>query len=1132
MKKYFYSMTVALLLGASLPVSAQTLLDEGFETGSTTSVSQPVAAGEGWTTVNSYQGTNPSYVWHNYYSKPADGATSSTISGTCVAACDAPIGSGKDGAGPREEILLTPELNLDNTYELSFTWRVSPMNHQDNSRYDLQVRIVTGGNLAGAETVFSLHNQNMLKESGVLDFPINTWDPHTSKIDLSDWRGEKVKIAFVYKMYTDMANVVWLDDVSVKQFTPPTGPVANISMDRYNFGDVYIGEKLYSEVFTLSNTGKNGLQITSVDLPNGVGLNLDPQSVNLDKNEKLSFQLYYEAAMTSAAQGNVVLHTTGGDVAIAISATKQFVPEGSTLETFNGYYPPAGWRSNGWSGTNVAIEGDGSAYCGGGFSVATLRSPRLDLTSGGKLRFTYFNQYEGETAPEYDIQVQVSYDGGDTWETKWTSDYMEGLNQLLTAEVDLGIGSDESYVRWYYPAIEMDDEGAYDHSNFTLDRVLLPHVYGADGVPLGATVISPANGATNIYPRDIVLEWGPAQFANGYKLYVGTNDEVNNLVDGLDLGNALTYTLPRADYETVVKWRVVAYNDKGDATTFSTWRFTTQRDASVMEFPYEENFDELTGKEVPEGWLSTTTITELYPTWTNRRWEPIATSAAYGGKGVSLYTMWLYGGYSSSLTSPEFRLPADGKAMNISFVWGDNHPRDLIIDKSGLLKKQNVEGGNGYSDVTFEIYADGEWRQAAYLSENYNDDGDTKYWRNERVDLTEYAGKTVQFRWTNHAYSGAHKGAALDNIVIDGIVGDLVAFNQDGWKAGKVNYGKSVSSGDQFTLLNKGTNTLKVKETGSSTGSFTTTLAPGTEIEPNEGVAFAIQFNAGTSAKVVSDNIYIEFENGYKTTLPVEGEALAENLLYYGFEPNPLDYEWKQDFTTIDVDRKATYESNYYLTEIENDGGRHAFTSVHHMNENLKAHSGEYTVAAVAPDDNSAANNWLISKQLRATATSALDFYARDLGTLNSVFIGDNDLHCVGVYVSEAGNTKPADFTAVMRDTEMSYLGENQWHHFTVDLSKYAGKDIYVAVRHTTVSANWMAFFDDFTFTDFLPAGTDGIQAIGAIGAKAQVEVYSLGGVLVATGEGSNTLQQLAAGVYVVKVKEGDSVHTMRVARR
>ena len=247
---------------------------------------------------------------------------------------------------------------------------------------------------------------------------------------------------------------------------------------------MYIGEKMYSEVITLTNIGKNGLKITGMDLPSGVGTTLDPETVDLRAYDKVNFQLTYTATMFAPAKGEAVIHTTGGDVKIAYSANKNAVPEGYTLEGFNQFFPPAGWKSNGWRGSNAAIEGDQSAYAGGDFSVTTLRSPRLDLTDGGKVYFTYYNQYDGESVPEYDIELQLSTDGGDNWKTVWASDYQNGLNKLLTAEVDLGDeGTDNSYVRWYYPAIESDDEGAFDHSNFTLDRVLLPHVYGANGVP-------------------------------------------------------------------------------------------------------------------------------------------------------------------------------------------------------------------------------------------------------------------------------------------------------------------------------------------------------------------------------------------------------------------------------------------------------------------------------------------------------------------------------------------------------------------------------------------------------------------------------------------------------------------------
>lgn len=1125
MKKSFFSL-VALL--ACLTTSAQVILQEDFETGNTGSKPQPVAAGEGWETVNSYAGTNANYTWHNYYSDP-EGQSGPTIGGACCAACDGPISTNPtDGSGPREEILLSPELTLDDTYQLQFTWRVSPMNALDYSRYDFQVRVVSGGNLETAETIFSIQSEQMLRESGIAVFPIETWDPHTSKVDLSDWKGEKIRLAFVYKMLAASSNVLWLDDITVTQFTPATGPIASVSMDRYDFKEVYIGERRYSDVITLTNTGKNGLQITDVELPQGIELTIDPATVNLRTYESVDFQLAYTASMTSQGSGNVVLHTTGGDVTIAFTAQKQLVPEGCLLETFEKYFPPAGWNSRGWAWTTTALEGDHSAYCSGDFSASYLRSPRLDLSDGGKVTFTYYNYYFGESAPEYDIELQVSYDNGNTWNTKWVSDYQNGLNQVLTETVDLGQGSDESYVRWYYPAVESDDEGAYEHSSFTLDRVLLPNVYGMDGVPGNCTLVSPANNATDVYPKDISLKWGPAQFATGYKVYVGTNAEANDLIEGADVGDALTYTIPAADYETTYRWKVVAYNDKGESATASTWRFTTQKDASVMDFPYEENFDECTSANpVPTGWLSTTTGQYAFAKWSPNTNHP------YGSTGACMASGWLNEGESTSLTSPEFRLPANGKSLSISFVWGNAHPSDLIIDETGLLKKSNIEGGNGRDEVVFEIYCDGEWTQASYLSEGYNDDGETKYWRNETIDLNQYAGKTVQFRWTTNCFRTYAGYGALDNVVIDGTVYDGAAFNHESWDAGKVNYGRAVNSGDLFTIRNTGKSVLRVKSATFGTEHFVTSIAAGDELPLGEGQHFDITFLAKDAEDTVTDELTIEFENGYTAVLPVRGIALPKDVLYYAFEPNELDYLWKEDFTMIDVDRKMNHELNYYLTIVENDGGRYAFTQVTNNNtQMLAAVSGNHTIAAAAPYDGTAADDWLISKQLIPTEGATLDFYARNLGTTNTVFVGDNDLHHVEVLVSEAGNTNTSDFKTVMSDTEMAYLAVNEWHHFEVDLSAYAGKRVYVAVRHTTISANAMAFFDDFTFTGVTDAQTDGIEDVQAgLSEQAQVEVYGLNGMQIAAGRGAATLQSLDRGIYIVKVSEQGRQQTLRVVR-
>ena len=133
----------------SFHANAQILLDEDFETASTNTYSTPIANGSGWTTVNSYNGSTMKYNWTNYYNEKG------TLSGKHVASCDgAMFPSDAAGHGPREEILISPELNLDNTYQLSFDWKVSPMAFQSKTLYDLQVRIVENNDIKNAETIF------------------------------------------------------------------------------------------------------------------------------------------------------------------------------------------------------------------------------------------------------------------------------------------------------------------------------------------------------------------------------------------------------------------------------------------------------------------------------------------------------------------------------------------------------------------------------------------------------------------------------------------------------------------------------------------------------------------------------------------------------------------------------------------------------------------------------------------------------------------------------------------------------------------------------------------------------------------------------------------------------------------
>ena len=98
-----------------------------------------------------------------------------------------------------------------------------------------------------------------------------------------------------------------IDNVVVKQFTPATGPKGVLSKKQYNFGEVYMDSKMFSDVITLKNEGKSGLKITSIDYPQGVGSTIDPAVVDLDANASLDFKLSYTAALTTPQSGYVTL---------------------------------------------------------------------------------------------------------------------------------------------------------------------------------------------------------------------------------------------------------------------------------------------------------------------------------------------------------------------------------------------------------------------------------------------------------------------------------------------------------------------------------------------------------------------------------------------------------------------------------------------------------------------------------------------------------------------------------------------------------------------------------------------------------------------------------------------------------
>ena len=1162
MKKVY--LVFALLVGAwSLSAQSKVLLNEDFESGSTggatgdyPSYNDPNMP-DGWEVQSTYQGRDTTYRWHNAYSRSA-------MAGQHEASCDGPMFDSENvdsqtAWGPKEEILLTPELVLDGTYQLSFLWNaaIAVLNNQD---YTMQVRVVEqGADAKEAPVVLDIADQESLYNSGVTQFPWTGWQTYASAIDLSAWQGKTVRIAFVHKMLKkSSANYTTIDNVKVEAFTPATAPVAEVTpTGTFRFGDTYLGAKKYSDqVYTLENTGLDGLTITEVTSTSpDFSTTIVPADVNLNRYETYQFQLVYEPTLDGASQADITIKTNGGDVTLQATGVKLPLTGGRTFEGFESGVPPVGWTGDAdWYAASAALEGSISAVCQGSMmnDSAVLVSPRLDFSSTGgqaqTLNFTFFENYEPEGAlvlADSKFTVDFSEDGGASWTTVFNGvEEFSDYGQIWRKSIDLPVtGSTNCLVRFVYTNPEMtSSDYAPELSVVYLDEVVLPPLYGANDTPGATTLSAPANGTQNVDNRDVVLSWNKTLFATGYKLYVGTGSSDSNVLNGQDVGDTNSYAFTdNLEYATTYNWKVVAYNDKGDSQAYaSAWSFTTMEDQTITELPWSESFE---GDAFPPlGWrvLSDNGYTE---------WD--ATNVGgYEGEQAA-YVSPIFDASGSTLESPEVKLPADGQ-YQISFYWGNKVAGSLLVDETGLAKNNTTEY-DGIDGCYFEVKAAGEseWTQLALLSDKNQD-----YWVRERVSLADYAGKTVTFRWrydcTNYNKSA---GVALDNIRLGAAADEQASFNVDAWNIGEQNYTWPISSGNVFTLINDGMETLTIESAAFTNACFTSTLTAGTAIAPDQGVQFGITFTPAEANKEIVDSLAIAFTSGYTVKFPVSVTVLPEDVMYYNFDQDEYGTLTPTDFTTVDVDRQATV--NLVMVDYAHRGEQMAFVVLNRDKMDWPAHEArsgmQSLVAFGANTEKVDVEDWIISNPMTATDQSQFRFYAMNYEKQDESGLAFGNSQ-VSILVSENAydeNNLDATFVEVMGETAITPDGA--WHEYTADLSQYAGKTIYVAVRHT-VNDGLAAFFDDFYFEHFSgfnttpPPPQSGVDAVSDLEVSvypnpasdvlylngtddATLTITSLSGVVVKKGAGVSQVDvsDLAEGMYLLTVETAEGSGTQRI---
>ena len=208
-------------------------------------------------------------------------------------------------------------------------------------------------------------------------------------------------------------------------------------------------------------------------------------------------------------------------------------------------------------------------------------------------------------------------------------------------------------------------------------------------------------------------------------------------------------------------------------------------------------------------------------------------------------------------------------------------------------------------------------------------------------------------------------------------------------------------------------------------------------IEDNEATIGALNVNETATATFTisakedaADNYLVDF---FLETLLVNDE---ESDVIYEFE-NSLDGWTSFDAANNEISDPWWHSSEaFFHGKTPNDS--HS-GSGHLMSETRNKSLIEFTY----PID-----NYLVSpNKMKITENSTFSFYAR----ANHAYYYPEHF---GVAISENGNSSEADFTTIQDWTITQQQGTN-WNKYTVNLSAYAGQEIYVAIRHYFTEEEW-----------------------------------------------------------------------------
>jgi len=281
-----------------------------------------------------------------------------------------------------------------------------------------------------------------------------------------------------------------------------------------------------------------------------------------------------------------------------------------------------------------------------------------------------------------------------------------------------------------------------------------------DAAPAGPVLLTPANGATNVAVRP-TFTWNTSPQAVTYGIDIASDAAFNVILQTASGLTSPTFT-PTADLpsNSVLFWRVRATNLCGNGTNSTAFSFTTlplPGDCPIGFAPLPVYFTDFESGDA--GWTSGGTGN----TWalsTARAWSGTKSEHATDPTAAS----------DQQLVSPAVSLPVGQSPLNLIYY---NHQtmesRTGGCFDGGILEISTAGPGGPWTQLEVQILTDpydGPINGTSNVLNGLNGwCGNPQDWTREVVDLTAYAGQTVNLRWRLGSDSSVGKeGWYLDDV--------------------------------------------------------------------------------------------------------------------------------------------------------------------------------------------------------------------------------------------------------------------------------------------------------------------------------------------------------------------------------